>query len=447
MKTISSILCLLISVFGYAQTQGNTAPEWSKNATIYEVNIRQFTKEGTFSAFQKHLPRLKAMGVDILWLMPIHPIGEKNRKGSLGSYYALKDYKAVNPEFGTLADFNALVKSAHDLGMKLIIDWVANHTSPDNVWVDQGHKDWYTLDSTGNLQPTIGTDWWDVADLNYDNQNMRTEMIESMKFWLTASNIDGFRCDVAGWVPLDFWVTAKRELDKVKPIFFLAESEGPEQHQAFHMTYGWELHHLMNKIAQGKENIDVLRAYLEKDKSYPTSAYRMSFTSNHDENSWNGTEMERMGEARHAMAVFSATFIGMPLIYNGQETSLDRRLLFFEKDSISWNKMDLVDFYTKLNTLFHENQALWNGQHGAKPQLISEVSEKDVLVFSREKNGDKVLVIINLSNKTKSFKCTSNALKGKYTELFSGKSVKFKSSVSMELKPWSYTVYSASSKK
>jgi glycosidase len=348
MKAISSILCLLFSVLGFAQMSANTAPEWSKNATIYEVNIRQFTKEGTFSAFQKHLPRLKAMGVDILWLMPIHPIGEKNRKGSLGSYYAVKDYKAVNPEFGNLQDFNALVKSAHDLGMKLIIDWVANHTSPDNVWVDQGHKDWYTLDSTGNLQPTIGTDWWDVADLNFDNQNMRTEMIESMKYWLTASNIDGFRCDVAGWVPLDFWVTAKQELDKVKPIFFLAESEGPEQHQAFHMTYAWELHHLMNKIAQGKENIDVLRAYLEKDKSYPTSAYRMSFTSNHDENSWNGTEMERMGEARFAMAVMAATIEGMPLVYNGQETSLDRRLAFFEKDEIDWTKMDLVSFYDKL---------------------------------------------------------------------------------------------------
>lgn len=447
MKTITSLHFVLLSLVGFAQVKENYAPEWSKNATIYEVNIRQFTKEGTFSAFQKHLPRLKEMGVDIVWLMPIHPIGEKNRKGSLGSYYAVRDYKAVNPEFGTLQDFNNLVKNAHDLGMKLIIDWVANHTSPDNVWVDQGHKDWYTLDSTGNLQPTIGTDWWDVADLNYDNQAMRKEMIESMKYWLTNSNIDGFRCDVAGWVPLDFWVTAKQELDKVKPIFFLAESEGPEQHEAFHMTYAWELHHLMNKIAQGKENIDVLRTYLEKDKSYPAAAYRMSFTSNHDENSWNGTEMERMGEARHAMAVFSATFSGMPLIYNGQETSLDRRLLFFEKDSISWDKMDLVDFYTKLNTLFHENQALWNGQHGAKPQLLIDQSEKDVLAFSREKNGDKVIVIINLSNKTESFNCSSAALKGKYTDVFSGKSVKLKSRIAMELKPWSYTVYSKNAKK
>ena len=167
--------CFLISLSVSSQT---ISPEWSKKATIYEVNIRQFTPEGTFKAFSSHIPRLKKMGVDILWLMPIHPIGEKNRKGTLGSYYAVRDYKAVNPEFGKLSDFKELVKIVHDNDMKIIIDWVANHTSPDNVWVDQGHKDWYTLDSAGNLQPTIGTDWWDVADLNYDSKEMRAAMID-----------------------------------------------------------------------------------------------------------------------------------------------------------------------------------------------------------------------------------------------------------------------------
>jgi len=329
------LLIVFLILMNFKNIAQNVTPEWAKNATIYEVNIRQFTPEGTFKAFETHLPRLKKMGVDILWLMPIHPIGVENRKGSLGSYYAISDYKAVNPEFGTLNDFKQLVKSAQALDMKIIIDWVANHSSPDNVWVKQGHKDWYTLDSLGRLQPTIGTDWWDVADLNYDNKEMRKEMISSMKYWLTEANIDGFRCDVASWVPIDFWVDARKELDATKKVFMLAEAEEVEMHKAFDMTYGWNLHHIMNDVAKGKKDVTAFYNYA-KDNKHPKSAYRMNFTSNHDENSWNGTEMERMGESRFAFAVFAATFEGMPLVYNGQETSLDRTLKFFEKDSIDW---------------------------------------------------------------------------------------------------------------
>jgi len=287
-------LCLQQLTFG----QLKQAPEWSKNAVIYEVNIRQFTPEGTFAAFQRHLPRLKAMGVDIIWLMPVHPIGIKNRKGGLGSYYAVKDYKGVNPEFGEEEDFTNLVNATHEQGMKLIIDWVANHSSPDNVWLDEGKKEYYTLDSTGNLQPTIGTDWWDVADLNYENKEMRSRMIDAMKFWVDKYGIDGFRCDVAGWVPIDFWKEMRVELDKVKDLFFLAEAEEPLMHEAFHMTYGWEFHHIMNKIAQGKEGKAAIIKYLEEQPNkYKPEDIRMQFTSNHDENSWNGTEMERLGDA------------------------------------------------------------------------------------------------------------------------------------------------------
>ena len=218
------------------QTPKDTLFEYMKSATIYEVNVRQFSKEGTFEKVTNDLPRLKKMGVDIVWLMPIHPIGVKNRKGTLGSYYAVKDYKGVNPEFGDLSDFKALVKKAHKLKMKVIIDWVANHSSPDNVWLEQGFKEWYTLDSNGNVQPTIGTDWWDVADLNFDNSLMRRNMILSMKYWITEADIDGFRCDVAGSVPLDFWVEARAELQEVKPLIMLAEAEGPEMHEAFDIT-------------------------------------------------------------------------------------------------------------------------------------------------------------------------------------------------------------------
>jgi glycosidase len=434
-------LFVIFSTLGQTPSASQFAPEWSKNATIYEVNIRQFTNEGTFRAFEEHLPRLKEMGVDIIWLMPIHPIGEKNRKGTLGSYYAVKDYTDVNPEFGKFEDFKNLVAKVHELDMKIIIDWVANHTSPDNVWVDQGHKDWYTLDSTGNLQPTLGTDWWDVADLNYDNLEMRKEMIESMRFWLKNADIDGFRCDVAGWVPMDFWLEAKAQLDDIKPIFFLAESEGVDQHQAFQMTYAWEFHHIMNKIAQKTENVQSVVAYFEREKSYPANAYRMNFTSNHDENSWNGTEMERLGKARLAMAVLSSTIMGMPLIYNGQETSLDRRLQFFEKDSIVWDKMDLVDFYTTLNDLHHRNQALWNGEYGGFPNIISPKNEQNVLAFVREKNGDKVLVIINLSSEERTFKIKNKSIKGNYSELFTKESLNLKTKLSGSIAPWSYKVY------
>jgi glycosidase len=442
MKNFSLIfIALFVGSQFYSQSKLKT-PEWSKNSTIYEVNVRQFTPEGTFKAFQKHLPRLKTMGVDILWLMPIHPIGEKNRKGGLGSYYAVKDYKAVNPEFGNLQDFKELVNEAHKLGMRLIIDWVANHTSPDNVWVDQCHQNWYTLDSAGYLQPTIGTDWWDVADLNYNNPEMRIEMIESMKFWLKEANIDGFRCDVADWVPTDFWNTARKELDKVKPVFMLAEAENPEHHvEAFDMSYGWEFHHIMNQIAKGEKNATAIHEYLDKEIRFPKEAYRMHFTSNHDENSWNGTEMERMGNARFAFAVLSATFNGMPLVYNGQETSLDKRLRFFDKDTINWKKMDQVNFYTKLLQLNLANEALWNGVYGGEIKVFSDKNNPSIFAFSREKNGKKVLCVFNLSKTKQNFEYNSDLAVGQYIDLFSGKKVSIKSKGTMKLEPWAYKVY------
>lgn len=441
---ILSLICLFF--FGainssFAQESQFTMPEYAKNAVIYEINVRQFSKEGTFEEVRKALPRLKKMGVDIIWLMPIHSIGVKNRKGSLGSYYAVKDYKSVNPEFGSISDFKNLVNDSHELGMKLIIDWVANHSSPDNVWLDQGHKDWYTLDSVGNVQPTIGTDWWDVADLNFDNKEMRKEMISSMKFWLTEANIDGFRCDVAGWVPIDFWVDARKELESVKPVFMLAEAEGTELQQAFDMSYGWEFHHILNKIAQNKNDISSVVKYVEEEISNPTKLLKMYFTSNHDENSWNGTEMERMGEARFAMAVLCYALEGMPLIYNGQETSLDRRLAFFEKDEIVWDKMDLVDFYTKMNGLKHNNEALSATE--SNEIQITTVNGKVLIIHRSSKSGANVQFVINISDSPQICKFSSLE-KGTFIDLFSSKKLKVKSSNQksvLELAPWSYKVY------
>ncbi|MFM6935678.1 MAG: alpha-amylase family glycosyl hydrolase [Flavobacteriales bacterium] len=437
LKSILMAAFTLLSVATFAQKY---TPDWAQNATIYEVNVRQFSKDGNFAGVAKQLPRLKAMGVDILWLMPINPIGEKNRKGSLGSYYAVKDYQGVNREFGNLDDFKNLVNQAHALGMYVIIDWVANHSSPDNVWIQEGHLDWYTLDSTGNVQPTIGTDWWDVADLNYDNMAMRVEMIKSMKYWLTEANIDGFRCDVAGWVPLDFWMEARAELQTVKPIFMLAEAEEIPLHDAFEMTYGWEFHHVMNDVAKGKKDATAIRSFMENNK-YPGTAYRMNFTSNHDENSWNGTEMERMGDARFAMAVLAGTIDGMPLVYNGQETSLDRRLKFFDKDSIEWKKMDLVPFYTKLLNLHQTNEALWVRDGSNRAQFITTPNPKEQLVFVRESNGHQVITILNLSNKKAEFSFTSKNISGSYTDLFSGKKKSLTNTTTVSLGAWGYQVF------
>ncbi|MFA7273655.1 MAG: alpha-amylase family glycosyl hydrolase [Crocinitomicaceae bacterium] len=434
------VIALLSANQSFAQdtqpTSVISAPKWTKNATIYEVNIRQYTPEGTFKAFEAHLPRLQKMGVDILWLMPVNPIGELNRKGGLGSYYAVKDYKAVNPKFGTDDDFQSLINAAHALGIKVIIDWVANHSSPDNRWIEEGHLDWYTLDSLGHVQPTIGTDWYDVADLNYDSKEMRTEMISSMKYWVTKFDIDGFRCDVADWVPVDFWNDARKELDQVKPVFMLAEAENPQHHvAAFDMSYGWNFHHIMNEVAKGKMNAADIKKYLILDElQFPSNAMRMQFTSNHDENSWNGTEMERMGTALEALAALTYCVDGMPLIYSGQETSLSKRLLFFEKDTILWDKMDKVDFYTKMNRLKAENKALENGANAGETEFINELCTNQVLVFQRKKGCNTVTCVFNLSPNAQTL---SGNLPKKSGKVF----ISNDATGSNTLAPWSYRIY------
>jgi glycosidase len=415
-------------------------PEWSRNATIYEVNIRQFTPEGTFKAFMEQIPRLKKMGIDILWLMPINPIGEKNRKGSLGSYYSIRDYKGVNPEFGTLDDFKKLVEKTHREGMKVIIDWVANHTSWDNVWITE-HPDWYTKDSLDKMVSPF--DWSDVADLNYNNKEMRASMLDAMRYWILEAGIDGYRCDVAGMVPVDFWDNVRVELDKIKPVFMLAEAEEPLHHiRAFDMSYGWELHHLMASIAKGKKNaMDLEKYFFKQDTLYPADAYRMLFTSNHDENSWNGTEFEKMGESSICMAVLTATLPGMPLVYNGQESAFNKRLRFFEKDTIDWKDYRLEPFYRKLFALKHAYQPLWNGSWGGKMERISTSADTAVFSFIREKEGDRVFVLANLTGQVQECKLKGTSFAGKYKEWFLEEEATFEKGATVRLKPWEYKVY------
>ena len=433
----SSIICIICSS-NFSRGQFKSV-DWIKSASIYEVNIRQFSEKGTFHEFEQQLPRLKNMGIDVIWLMPIHPIGSENRKGGLGSYYAVRDYKKINPEFGTLEDFKQLVNKTHQLGMKIIIDWVANHSSPDNVWLDQGHKEWYTLDSLGEVQPTIGTDWWDVADLNYDNPEMRKEMISSMKYWVSETDIDGFRCDVAGWVPVDFWVEARKEIERVKPVFMLAEAEGAQLYSAFDMTYGWEFHHIMNELYQGNKGVEDVYTYFDK-KTQSSSQLQLHFTSNHDENSWNGTVMERLGDSRFLFAVLSAAVDGMPLIYNGQESSLDKRLKFFDKDTIDWSKMDLVEFYKKILSLKKTNSGLWAGE-GQMDLLTNVFDDITVLAFKRTNAKNEVICIFNLSSQYAIFTNDTKYRYRKYTDLFSNQKVNLKRKKTISLGPWDYRVY------
>ena len=401
------------------------APAWTRSATIYEVNVRQYTPQGTLAALQPELPRLKALGVDILWLMPVQPIGVQNRKGPLGSYYSVRNYVDLNPEFGTKADFRTFVDAAHREGMRVILDWVPNHTAFDHPWIAQ-HPDWYAHRPDGSISYAHDnedreTDWTDVAELNYRNADMRRAMISDMRWWLDSMRIDGFRCDVAGGVPLDFWAQARGALTAVRPdLFMLAEAEGPQYYQSFDMTYGWEFHHLLNDVAQGKKGAAALDDYFRRSvRDYPRSAYRMYFTSNHDENSWSGTEFERMG-ANHLLAyVIAATAVqGMPLLYTGQEASFNRRLEFFEKDTVDWTGPSLATFYRAIFDLKHANAALWNGDSGGAQQRLATDGGERVYAYTRTKGSNTVLVAVNFGDAPARATYSGLAQPGSYTDWF-----------------------------
>ncbi|MBW8770260.1 MAG: DUF3459 domain-containing protein [Gemmatimonadetes bacterium] len=419
---------------GTAQASGGAAkvadtlthPAWTRNADIYEVNVRQFSPQGTLRAVQAQLPRLKALGVDIIWLMPVQPIGKKNRKGSLGSYYSISDYTAVNPELGTMADFDALVATAHREGIKVLLDWVPNHTAFDHPWTT-AHKDYYVTRADGtiiNARDNEGhdTDWTDVAELNYDNPGLRKAMIDAMRWWLVNGHIDGFRCDVAGGVPLDFWLQARAALQKTKPdLFMLAEAEDPKLHAAFDMTYGWEMHHLMNEVAQGKKPVAVFDSYFARqDSLFGRGAYRMYFTSNHDENSWNGSEFERMGANAFPMYVLAATIRqGMPLLYTGQEVSLKKRLRFFEKDTVDWSGPSLAPFYRAVFALKHREPALANGAFGGTQTTLRTNGGDRVYAFERAQGTNVVVVALNFGDAPVHATYQGLSGAGRFTDWFS----------------------------
>lgn len=419
--------------------------DWAKSTNIYEVNVRQYTPEGTFTAFAQQLTRLKDMGVKTLWFMPLTPIAQKNKKGSLGSYYACSDYTSINPEFGTLDDFKNLVKQAHEMGMKVIIDWVANHTGWDHVWTKE-HPDYYLKDSATN-DFKIASGMEDIIELDFKNTALRKAMKDAMKFWVEECDIDGFRCDLAFWVELDFWKEARPELDAIKPLFWLGEFdelEKPEYGEAFDASYTWTWMHKTKEFYEGKQDIDSLLFVLKKYDDLGDSTMRAWFTTNHDENSWNGTEYEKYGAMAKALAVFSATWNGVPLLYSGQELGNTKRIDFFEKDTITGteNAAEMTAFYTALLNLKNNNPALNAGDTTVTTYRIKTSEPKKIIAYLRQKGNKEVLVVLNLSaNKNLRFDMADKHVSGVYKNVFSGAANDFTMDKTFEMQPWEFLVY------
>ena len=439
-------LALLVSCTSTTPTEepskqiSNSFPEKMKKGTIYEVNIRQHTAEGTINAFINDLPRLKELGVNMLWIMPIQPIGVKNRKEPLGSYYSIQDYGKVNPEFGTEEDFRNLVNKAHELDMYLILDWVPNHTAWDHPWITE-HPDYYAQDEKGNI--IYEADWTDIALLDHTNPGTRESMINEMKYWVTEFNIDGFRCDHAGHeIPLYFWEEVRSALDPVKELFWLAEWDGARMHLQFHATYAWELLHLMDKMGKRNANANDLADWVDKDlKEYGRQPLRLTMITNHDENSWNGTEFERYGDGAKTFAAFIFTAYGLPMLYSGQEVGLDKRLKFFDKDTINWSDPNQFQpFYKKLVTLHTENEALWAGEFGGMPIRING-DDPNVYAFQRAKGKNQVIGVFNFSEKPQVFNLTDETLNGTYTDSFTNTQYDLSVGKPLSLTPWQYLIF------
>ncbi|SUX46268.1 alpha-amylase family glycosyl hydrolase [Chryseobacterium indoltheticum] len=415
--------------------------EWKHTTNIYEVNVRQYTKEGTFRAFEKEMPRLKNMGVKTLWFMPITPIAQKNKKGSLGSPYAASDFTSINPEFGTMDDFKHLVNEAHRLGFKVIIDWVANHTGWDHVWTKTNPE--FYLKENGDFKMASGMD--DIIELDYENQDMRKAMIDAMKFWIEETNIDGFRCDLASWVTVGFWEEARPEVEKIKPLFWIGEFdelESPEHGKVFDASYSWKWMHKSAEFYKDNQPIQELVDLLRKYSQIGDSSMRAWFTTNHDENSWNGTEYEKYGDITKAMAVFSATWNGIPLLYSGQELPNLKRLEFFEKDSIEWtNDCKMADFYKTLLNLKSSNPALRGGDSNVVTYLLNTSANDKIFAYIRKNKWNEVLVVLNFSKENVEFTIDDENVSGIFKNIFDGTKRDFSNGKDFSFKVSDYAVF------
>ena len=418
-------------------------PDWSYKAVLYEMNIRQLTAEGNLRAATEHLTRLKELGVDVVWLMPIYPIGKVERKGSLGSYYSVADYCGISEEMGTFEDLDAFVAQAHRLGMKVILDWVANHTARDAKWLTDKPLDWYKRDENG--EALVPWDWSDTAQLNYDNRDVWHGQIDAMKFWIVNHNIDGFRCDMAMLVPIEFWQVVRFNLQQIKPdIFLLAEAEEDNIFQnAFDACYSWRLHHAMCDVAKGNTRVWTLRETIHADmRRFPKWSMRMTFTSNHDENSWSGSEFTRFGDALEPMSALSFLLPNaLPLIYTGQEFGYDHSFSFFERDAMpSMESNSYTEFYKKMCTLYHSHQALHSANEGGSFIEINNNAPDCLLTFVREKDDDRVVVIANLSPYTVFCDFHTGIYAGEYRDAMQDQPTTLYEHLWGDIAPWSYKI-------
>ena len=414
-------------------------PAWSYSAVLYEMNVRQLTAEGTLTAATEQLPRLKELGIDCIWLMPVYPIGIAERKGSLGSYYSISDYCNINPEFGTFEHFDTFVATAHSLGLKVILDWVANHTSRDAKWITDKPLEWYQRTEDGT--PAVPWDWSDTAQLNVSNPQVWQGHIDAMKFWVTEHNIDGFRCDMAMLLPIEFWQVVRFNLSQIKPdIFLLAEAEEDNIFQnAFNACYGWQLHHAMCDVAQGKTRVHTLRERIYSDmRRFPRWSMRMTFTSNHDENSWSGSEFTRFGAALEPMSAL--TFLlpnALPLIYTGQEFGYDHSFAFFDKDPLpQMANNSYTEHYKQLCALYHNHSAL----HGGSFVEINNNAPDCLMTFVRESEKDRVVMIANLSPYTVFGDFHTGIYAGEYTSALTGKPTTLYEHMWGDIRPWAYKI-------
>lgn len=420
-------------------------PEWSRSAVLYEMNLRQLTPEGTFAAAIKRLAFLRSVGVDAIWLMPIYPIGEQGRKGSLGSYYSIRDYKGINPEFGTVEEFRKFVDAAHALGMKVLLDWVANHTARDARWISEKPADWYERDERGEAK--VPWDWTDTAKLNYANHDVWLGQIDAMRYWVEEFKVDGFRCDMAMLLPIEFWQEASAELHRIKPdIFMLAEAEEDNLfNKAFNMSYQWNVHHIMVDIAKGARRVWDLRNAIHSERArYPREAMRMSFTSNHDENSWSGSEQQRFCAALEVMTAM--TFLmpsTMPLIYTGQEVGYNHSFEFFERDAIpeaAYIENRTTELYRRLTALKHRERSLDAGEWGGEVVEIENNAKDCMMTFVREVEGSRVVAIMNLSPYTIHADFRTGIYAGDYVDAMSGEHVYLDEHVERDIAPWCYQI-------
>ncbi|WP_159579979.1 alpha-amylase family glycosyl hydrolase [Marinoscillum sp. 108] len=420
-----------------------TQPEWMKNAVLYEVNIRQYTPEGTFSAFQKHLPRLKELGVDILWLMPIHPIGKEKRKGTLGSVYAVQDYYAIHTDMGTKEEFRALIQAIHEAGMYVLMDWAASATAWDHV-LTKSHPDWYLHDDEGNFITPEHNSQSDVIALDYNVAALREYMKNAMTYWVTEYDLDGYVLHVNDKVLPSFWEDVRKTLESVRPVILLADAPGHSVPTGFDIVSGWELEKAMQAVSRGEVSAAVIRVFIQSQlDSTSNRGIRMLYTSNHEKNAEEGSVFERFGKAAEAYAVLTYTMQGIPMIYSGQEVGLNHSLSLTEKDEISWGDHPFNALYSRLNKLKKDNPALWNGAWGGRMELLTTSNPDQIIAIYRVKDGNRVLAVFNCSPEEVRFTVDAQEYQGDFKSFKSRSTATLTGKEAMTLPAWGYEVYTA----